>query len=41
VDPTAIERSNRETIAALAGAEVLTLPHLDLATSESWPSLQV
>jgi dethiobiotin synthetase len=40
-DPSEIERSNRETIAAFAGAPVLTLPRLDLATPESWPSLQI
>jgi len=36
-DPDEIERSNRETIAALAGVEVLTLPRLDLADPRSWP----
>ena len=40
-DPSEIEPSNRETIADLAGAPVLTLPRLDLATPESWPSLQI
>ncbi len=40
-DPTAIERSNRETIAALSAAAVLTLPQLDLADPESWPPLRV
>lgn len=38
-EPTEIERSNRETIAALAGVEVLTLPHLDLADPDGWPPL--
>lgn len=38
-EPTAIERSNRETIAALAATEVLTLPHLNLADPTSWPQL--
>jgi dethiobiotin synthetase len=38
-EPTEIERSNRETIAALGGVEVLTLPPLDLADLESWPNL--
>lgn len=38
-EPTEIEHSNRETIAALAGVEVLTLPHLDLTDPDSWPPL--
>jgi dethiobiotin synthetase len=37
--PTEIERSNRETIAALGELEVATLPWLDLADPASWPSL--
>lgn len=40
-DPTEIERSNRETIAALAEVEVLTLPQLDLADPGAWPQLRV
>jgi dethiobiotin synthetase len=40
-DPTAIERSNRETIAALAGVEVLALSQLDLAEPKSWPPLRI
>lgn len=40
-DPSEIERSNRETIASLAGVPILTLPQLDLATPESWPPLQI
>ncbi|HEX6602052.1 MAG TPA: dethiobiotin synthase [Solirubrobacterales bacterium] len=40
-EPTEIERSNRETIGALAEAPVHTLPRLDLADPESWPSLSV
>jgi dethiobiotin synthetase len=40
-DPTEIERSNREAIAALSGAEVLTLPPIDLANPESWPELEL
>jgi dethiobiotin synthetase len=40
-DPSEIERSNRETIAALAELPVLTLPQLDLANPESWPTLWV
>jgi dethiobiotin synthetase len=39
--PTAIESSNRETIASLAAVEVLTLPHLDLSRPDSWPPLRV
>lgn len=40
-EPTEIERSNRETIAALAGVEVRTLPHLDLADPAGWPALRI
>ncbi|HEU5254045.1 MAG TPA: dethiobiotin synthase [Solirubrobacterales bacterium] len=39
--PSGIERDNRETIAALAGVEVLTLPQLDLADPGGWPELRV
>jgi len=35
--PTAIEESNRETIAALGEVRVETLPHLDLAEPGTWP----
>jgi dethiobiotin synthetase len=35
--PAAIERSNRETIAALGEVEVETLPRLDLSAPSSWP----
>jgi dethiobiotin synthetase len=38
--PTEIERSNRDTIAALGEVEVQTLSPLDLANPESWPPLQ-
>jgi dethiobiotin synthetase len=38
-EPTEIERSNRETIATLSEAPVLTLPQLDLADPNSWPPL--
>ncbi len=38
-EPSPIERSNRETIAALGEVEVETLPHLDLASPTSWPRL--
>jgi dethiobiotin synthetase len=37
--PSAIERSNRETIEVLAEAPVETLPRLDLAAPETWPRL--
>jgi dethiobiotin synthetase len=39
--PSAIEESNRETIAALGDVEVKTLPPLDLAQPETWPSLDL
>jgi dethiobiotin synthetase len=38
--PTEIERSNLETLAALAGATVRTLPRLDLADPSTWPPLE-
>ena len=38
-EPTAIELSNRETIAALGEVEVQTLPPLDLAAPSTWPAL--
>jgi dethiobiotin synthetase len=40
-EPTEIERSNRETIAGLAGVRVQTLPHLELADLGRWPRLLV
>ena len=40
-EPTEIERSNRETIAALGEIKVLTLPQIDLANSDSWPGLRI
>lgn len=39
--PTEIEQSNRETLAALAGVPVLTLPQIDLADPDTWPALQI
>jgi dethiobiotin synthetase len=39
--PTEIERSNRETIADLAGAPVLTLPRINLAEPDGWPALRI
>jgi dethiobiotin synthetase len=39
--PSAIERSNRETIEGMGEVRVLALPPLDLATPESWPSLEL
>lgn len=38
-EPTAIERSNRDTIASLGAVEVLTLPALDLSAPATWPKL--
>jgi dethiobiotin synthetase len=38
-EPDKVERSNRETIAALGGIEVEALPQLDLAGPEIWPNL--
>ncbi|HEX3736609.1 MAG TPA: dethiobiotin synthase [Solirubrobacterales bacterium] len=40
-DPTQIEADNRETIAALSGTPVLTLPQLDLSRPDTWPELRV
>lgn len=40
-DPSAIERSNLETIADLAQVEFRTLPQLDLNEPEGWPELEV
>jgi dethiobiotin synthetase len=37
--PSRVERSNRETIASLAGVRVETLPRLDLRDPGSWPTL--
>jgi dethiobiotin synthetase len=39
--PSEIERSNRETIAAIGAVEVLTLGSLDLTEPESWPALRI
>lgn len=39
--PSPIERSNRETIAALGEVEVVSLPHLDLAAPGQWPRLPI
>jgi dethiobiotin synthetase len=38
-EPSAVERSNRETIAALGEVRVETLPQLDLSRPDSWPTL--
>jgi dethiobiotin synthetase len=40
-EPTEIESSNRETIAALGTAPILTLPQLALADPSSWPALRI
>ncbi len=37
--PGELERSNRETIAALGEVEVRTLDTIDLADPDSWPDL--
>jgi dethiobiotin synthetase len=39
-EPSEVERSNRETIAALGEVRVETLPPLDLADPASWPALR-
>jgi dethiobiotin synthetase len=39
--PGELERSNRETIAALGSVPVLTLPELDLGRPEGWPRLEL
>lgn len=38
-EPTAIERSNRETIAGLGQVEVQALPPLELSDPSTWPDL--
>ncbi len=40
-EPDEIERSNRETIAALGDVQVEVLPHLDLNEPGTWPALAV
>jgi dethiobiotin synthetase len=40
-DPTPIEADNKETIEALSGVPVLTLPTLDLTAPASWPELRL
>jgi dethiobiotin synthetase len=40
-EPTEIERSNRETIAAIGEVEVQPLPSLDLRDPATWPPLRV
>ena len=40
-EPGALAESNRETIAALTGVEVMTLPGLDLSAPPSWPDLDL
>ena len=40
-DPTPIEADNRETIAAISGVPVLTLPQLDLSDPATWPELRL
>lgn len=40
-EPTAIESDNRETIAAMTGVPVLTLPPIDLSAPSTWPQLRI
>lgn len=40
-EPSEIEHSNRETVAALGGVEVLTLPWVDLTAPGTWPALRL
>jgi dethiobiotin synthetase len=40
-EPTAVERSNRETIERLGGVEVETLHPIDLKRPETWPELDL
>jgi dethiobiotin synthetase len=40
-DPTPIETDNRDTIAAMSGLPVLTLPQLDLSAPATWPELRL
>ncbi len=40
-EPTEIERSNRETIAELSGAPVMTLPRIDLGDPDGWPAMKI
>jgi dethiobiotin synthetase len=39
--PSELEQSNRETITALGGVPVQTLPQLNLGDPSSWPALQL
>lgn len=39
--PSAIEKSNRDTISELANVDVMTLPLFDLAAPEQWPNLLI
>jgi dethiobiotin synthetase len=40
-EPTPIEADNRQTIEALSGVPVLTLPTLDLSDPAAWPELRL
>lgn len=40
-EPGAVESSNREAIERLAAVEVRTLPEIDLANPDGWPSLNL
>ncbi len=39
-EPSAVEKSNRITIAALGDVEVLTYPQVDLTAPENWPDIE-
>jgi dethiobiotin synthetase len=41
VEPSVVESSNREAIERLATVEVRTLPEIDLANPDGWPSLNL
>lgn len=40
-DPSEIEQSNLQTIAALGNVPIHTFPHLDLGDADNWPPLRV
>jgi dethiobiotin synthetase len=40
-NPSALEESNRETIASLGGVEVVLLPELDLSDPDTWPAARL
>jgi dethiobiotin synthetase len=40
-NPSALEESNRETIASLGGVEVVLLPELDVSDPDTWPAARL